>query len=125
MASRPPLGRRPQRGRHASRQRGHQRRSHVQGSDGPLVSNLPVDDTAERAVLGACLLSDIAIETVTHLLEPADFVKMAHQAIYAAIITARSHGARPDILAIHRTIEPGVTVDLEYLHELITDTPSI
>lgn len=90
-----------------------------------MVNQLPVDDQAERAVLGACLLSAIAIDDVVHTLEPADFAKMAHQAIYAAIVATHTAGARPDILAVHRAIEPGVTVDLAYLHELLVDTPSV
>lgn len=90
-----------------------------------MVNRLPEDNAAERAVLGACLLSDAAIETTAQLLEPRDFPTLNHQAIYTAILAVHHSGARPDPLAVHRAIAAGVSIDAAYFHELINDTPSV
>jgi hypothetical protein len=84
----------------------------------------PHDDDAERAVLGACLVSDAAVEDVATILEPGDFNGQRHQAIWTAILAERSDGHRVDPLSVHRRLE-GVDVDLGYLHQLQNDTPSI
>jgi hypothetical protein len=86
--------------------------------------DLPADLNAERAVLGACLISDRAIEDVATILEPADFYTTPHQAIYAAILEEAAAGARVDMIAAHRRIT-GVDVELGYLHQLQNDTPSV
>jgi replicative DNA helicase len=82
------------------------------------------DDPAERAVIGACLLSDIAIEDTANLVDPADFHNFKHQAIYTAILATYATGHRVDVLTVHRALH-GADIPLEYLHELQNDVPSI
>ncbi len=76
---------------------------------------------AERAVIGACLLSDHAIEETRRVLEPTDFIAPTNQAIYAAILRTHDSGARCDTLTVHANIE-GADVTLEELHRLQNDT---
>lgn len=52
----------------------------------------PGDTATEEALLGACLLSDTAIEDSREIITPGDFLGIAHQHIYTAILTAHAHG---------------------------------
>lgn len=84
-------------------------------------SDTLADDDVERALLGACLLSDIAIEAATPILTPADFNTTRHQQIYDAIIEQHRHG-RVDTVTLATALpnlEPG------YLHQLQNAAPSI
>lgn len=87
------------------------------------MSTLPHDPDAEQAVLGACLISDLAVEASAAELEPADFLSHANQAIFDAIRRLHETHTRVDVLTAHRAIE-GAAVDIEYLHELQNLTPS-
>ena len=49
-------------------------------------SNLPNNTQAERAVLGACLLSSDCLGKVMEILKPEDFYRNEHIEIYAAIL---------------------------------------
>lgn len=76
---------------------------------------------AELAVLGACLLSDTAIEDTRRIIEPADFAITHHQAIYAAILHVHDHGHRVDVVSVHQAIR-NADVTREDLHRLQNDT---
>jgi hypothetical protein len=82
------------------------------------------DPEAERALIGACLLSGDAIDTAIGIVEPADFHTPRHQAIYDAILTAHRAGEPIDIIGLARNIK-SADVSLEYLHELLNDTYSV
>jgi hypothetical protein len=84
----------------------------------------PYDEPAERAVIGACLCSDLAAEDVSRILTADDFHVLRHKAIYAAIVGELTEHRRIDMLAVHRRIT-GIDVDLAYLHELQNSTPTI
>lgn len=82
------------------------------------------DVDAERAVLGAMLMSPDVAEQVTDIIDPSDHYQPAHAAIHAALVAAINQGAPTDPIAIAtRLAQNG---DLEraggapYLHQLIT-----
>ena len=52
-----------------------------------LEKTPPQDIEAERAVLGALLLSKDALERAAERLHPEDFYKLGHQVIYQAMQT--------------------------------------
>lgn len=55
-------------------------------NDGPLHDlTLPRDNDAERAILGACLISRAAIDTATQRITATDFHDRRHELIFAAI----------------------------------------
>lgn len=79
------------------------------------------DPDAERAVIGACLLSDTAIDTAAPILTATDFSVLKHQWIWEALVEQHRHG-RVDTVTLAAqlpNVEPG------YLHELQNTTPSI
>lgn len=79
------------------------------------------DYAVERALLGACLLSDVALEESARTLTAADFGAPRHRDIYAAMLALRDEG-RVDIITVSTRLGEG---SLEYLHELQNATPSI
>lgn len=78
----------------------------------------------ELAVLGACMLSDLAIEDATAIITPADFHAAANARIYTAILDVYASGARVDVLSVHRQLDdPDVT--LEDIHRLTITVPVV
>lgn len=86
-------------------------------------ADFPQDLGAERSVLGACLLSDIAIEDVSAILAPGDFILAQHQHIYRAILDAHTDG-RVDMLIVLRKLK-GLDVEMGDLVGLTDPTPAI
>lgn len=81
----------------------------------------PHDLAAEQSLLGACLLSDAAIERTSDIVAPADFHKPQHQMIYAGILEAWRQGA-VDPVTVHQHLDG---IELAYLLELQNATPAI
>lgn len=88
---------------------------------GPLTENAPSwDDSAERALLGAVMLSPEA-RTAAAVVTAADFYRPSHQTIYGVVLDlARQHQPVDhvtvfDELARRREVRPGV-LDGPYLH---------
>lgn len=65
----------------------------------------PQDELAERAVLGAMMLSRNAIGDVIGLIERDDFYKPAHQNVFEAIIHLHSQGVDVDSLLVGTELE--------------------
>lgn len=88
----------------------------------------PSNIDAEEAVLGSCLLSDVAIDDTADLVAPDDFYKPAHQHIYAAILENRSNG-RADAVTVAAALLAagfnGEPYDVASLHRLSVVTPAI
>lgn len=83
-------------------------------------TDILADHDTERALLGACLLSDMAVEDSARLIQPGDFGALRHQQIYAAILEQRPGRVDPITLAAQLGEDA-----LPYLHELQNATPSI
>ena len=90
----------------------------------------PFDEEAERAALGAMLISQPAANEVLEILVPEDFYLEAHRTMYAAMqrIYDNSDGVIDRIMVRQELLK---TTDLErvggmrYLHELMEDVPLI
>lgn len=84
----------------------------------------PHDLEAERAALGACLLDDEARADVLRILRPADFYRIGHQEIAAAIVALHDRGVRPDVVLLRDELVRTKRLDAaggeEVLHELAT-----
>jgi hypothetical protein len=90
---------------------------------------IPADVPAEQSLLGACLLSENAVEVAANLLAPEDFYKPAHQHIFTAILVARRRHAVVDYITVAATLtEAGFAdetdCDISYLQQLTGITPS-
>src|SRR5579871_4850255 len=68
--------------------------------EGLLGKTLPAHIDAERAVLGALLLNDESISTVTEIIVADDFYSPAHKMIYQAIIDLSQKHKRIDIVTL-------------------------
>jgi hypothetical protein len=86
------------------------------------ADQFPAEPEAERAVLGACMLSALAIEQVQEIIEPSDFFLADHQLIFAAMKEAHGHGEVVEPISLQGYLPPGRTVDAEYLHGLLNGT---
>jgi len=88
----------------------------------------PCDDDAERAVLGALLLSPDATPAVTAILAPDDFHRHAHQTIYATLCDLYARGDPSDTVAAAAELgRRGNLVRVggaPYLHTLIATVPT-
>lgn len=60
----------------------------------------PQDLDAERAVLGAMLVSKTAVADVAEILRPEDFYSPAHSTIYASVLDLYVHGHPVDVLTV-------------------------
>src|SRR5438105_112030 len=68
--------------------------------EGILGKTLPAHSDAERAVLGALLLNDEYISTISEIIVPDDFYSPAHKTIYQAIIDLGQKHKRIDIVTL-------------------------
>lgn len=88
----------------------------------------PQDQAAERAVLGAILISAAAYQTATGIITAADFFNDHHRTIWDAAAHIRRAGKTPDEITIKARLEE--TGDLKriggwlYLHSLVEMVPS-
>jgi len=81
------------------------------------------DIDAEKALLGACLISDRAIDIAISTLEPIDFRAVRHQQLFAAMAAQVKHGnGRLDPVTLAAAFDSPDA--LAYLHELQNNTPS-
>lgn len=80
------------------------------------------DLDAERALLGACLLSERAIDDSLQHVEAGDFYIERHRQIYAAIVDQRRTGI-VDIVTVAAAMRDDGALD--YLRELTDATPTI
>lgn len=86
----------------------------------------PHDLDAERAVIGAMLLSRDAVRNVLGIVTPADFYKPIHQHIVEAIRVFNSTGEVIDVVAIADTLRAnGLEVDYSTMLEIQNAVPSI
>lgn len=92
-----------------------------------LGKMLPSSIAAERAVLGALLLNDEQLKSVTELVKSEDFYLPAHRHIFAAMTTIAQRSMRLDLLAMQDELEKkGVLVvsgGLAYLVGLQEELP--
>lgn len=65
----------------------------------------PIDLEAERAVLGAMIISSRVIEEVVEILEPGYFYRPAHETIYRALVDLHTEGAPHDQIALNNRLE--------------------
>ena len=65
----------------------------------------PIDLDAERAVLGAMIVSGRAIEEVVEILEPGHFYRPNHETIYRALVDLHNEGAPHDQIALTNRLE--------------------
>lgn len=81
------------------------------------------DLDAERGLLGACLLSDAAVDAALNIVVPADFRIPRHQAIFAKMAEMRENGEIIDVVTVASYFDEAEA--LGFLHELQNATPSI
>jgi replicative DNA helicase len=72
-----------------------------------------MDDSAERAVLGAILVRNAAMDEVSDSLDPEQFGKGHHEAIYAAMVQLHRAGTAIDALTICAELERRGALDGE------------
>ncbi len=86
---------------------------------------LPFDDTAERAVIGCCILSPAAAETSVDLIGPGEFHDPLHQRLFAEIVAqVRVGSGRVDMIKIAANVGNN-NEHLPYLNELQNDFPIV
>jgi hypothetical protein len=61
---------------------------------------VPYDADLEEAVLGALLVPFVSVGDVADLLDPSDLYVIAHQHVYAAILTLHEQGQRSDAITV-------------------------
>jgi replicative DNA helicase len=88
----------------------------------------PHEIDAEQAVLGACLIDRETIISLSTRLEPSDFYRAAHQAIWAAMVALFERRVPIDLLLLAAELrDRGTLGDAggeAYLAELIAATPT-
>jgi replicative DNA helicase len=94
------------------------------------VGSAKVDtDQIERVVIGALMVSPTAVTEVGPILQAADFYKLAHGAIYSAILANAAINEPTDPLAIAITLDKIGDLHrvggVEYLHTCQASVPSV
>ena len=84
---------------------------------------------AEQAVLGGLLLDNSTFESMADLVTVDDFYMSNHRAIFRAISTLAGRGVAFDVVTLHDHFNSEPEADrpghIEYLKELLANTPSI
>lgn len=97
-------------------------------SDEHTLTAPPQDLDAERAVLGAVLLSADALADVIEVLQPEHFYKPAHETIYDTCLRLFRNSEPVDAITVSHELrstgELARSGGAEYLHTLISDVPS-
>jgi replicative DNA helicase len=97
--------------------------------EGILGKTLPAHSDAERAVLGALLLNDEYISTISEIIVPDDFYSPAHKIIYQAIVDLGQKHKRIDIVTLQDELTKKDQLDaiggIVYLVSLQEDIPSV
>lgn len=93
-----------------------------------IDDSIPSDIEAEQAALGAMLLSTDAVADCMEILQPRDFVRPAHQEIFAAISVVSGRNEKPDAIVLKAELERRGTLPkcggALYLHKLIEVVPA-
>lgn len=99
------------------------------GIESVLGKSLPAHIDAEKSVLGALLLNDESISTVSEIIIPDDFYSPAHKMIYQAIIDLGQKHKRVDIVTLQDELIKRDQLEaiggLVYLLTLQEDIPSV
>jgi replicative DNA helicase len=94
-----------------------------------LGKTLPAHNDAERAVLGALLLNDEYINTISEIIIPDDFYSPAHKIIYQAILELSQKHKRIDIVTLQDELIKKGELDtiggIIYLVSLQEDIPAV
>lgn len=93
-----------------------------------VTVTVPQDLDAERALLGAMLLSPDAVEVAVSRVEPGDLASPMHAAIFRAIAALWGDGRRADVVSVvdrMRADGGGDYADAAALVGLQADTPSV
>lgn len=97
--------------------------------EGILGKSLPAHTDAERAVLGALLLNDEYINTISEVIVADDFYNPAHKIIYQAIIDLGQKHKRIDIVTLQNELTKQNQLEaiggIIYLLTLQEDIPSV
>lgn len=88
--------------------------------------DVPVDRDAERAVLGAALISQASLDDAANIVTPADFYDPRHEAIFAAALALSRTGVQPDPVTVadHLGSDLARMGGPAYLHELVASVPT-
>lgn len=89
---------------------------------------IPHDDNAEEAVIGAALISDVALEAAAHLIDAEDFHKAGHAHVWHAITQTYAGGKVDAITVAAQLTANGFTgegYDLASLSKLLVGVPSV
>ena len=94
-----------------------------------LSKRLPCNLEAEQSVLGAFLLHDEHVGSVTEILRPEDFYSNAHRIIFQTILDLLNAQKRIDIVTLQDQLEKQEQLEVVggvvYLMELQEDIPSL
>jgi len=94
-----------------------------------LGRSLPANIDAEKSVLGALLLNDESISTVSEIIVPDDFYSPSHKMIYQAIIDLGQKHKRVDIVTLQDELIKRDQLEaiggLVYLLTLQEDIPAV
>ncbi len=80
-------------------------------AEGLLGKNLPANNDAERAVLGAVLLNDSALGKISDILAPDDFYFTAHKIIFQIMLELAQDRKRIDLLTLQDILEKKKELD--------------
>jgi replicative DNA helicase len=91
----------------------------------PDAPALPHNLEAERALLGAAMLSPAAADYVADHLSVDAFYRQAHQLVFAGIQTLRHQGSEVDLVTLRQVLGPSKTsqVGVAYLSGLVDGVP--
>ena len=99
-----------------------------EGGGGEFGRTPPQDLAAEQSVLGGMLLSKDAIADVVEEIQPDDFYKPAHQAIYDVILDLYARGEPADAVTVAAELDRRGDLrragGAPYLHTLISTVPT-
>lgn len=100
----------------------HFDRPSVPAPSAPGAANMPRNEEAEMAVLGACMHQSEVIERVRRLVEPGDFYRPAHTTVWHALLDLHRRQAPTDPIALghqlQRTGDLARVGGAAYLHAL-------
>lgn len=89
----------------------------------------PANLEAERAVLGALLLSDEQIARIAEIIEPTDFYHQPHALVYQSMLSVHQEGRRIDIVMLQDELLKRGVLDsvggMSYLVALQEDIPAL
>ena len=71
----------------------------------------PHNSDAEKAILGAMLIDETAINTAQQYIKPEDFYSPRHRKIYEAVLSLFNRGTRPDLLTLSGELESSGKLD--------------